>query len=85
MENKNERAMLSELIKANDSLKDTCAKLANLRYNIETKYKDTIPASAYKIILNSDVASEIVGFIAMMNMQAGNILECIKECSYARE
>ena len=26
MESKNERAMLSELIKANDSLKDTCTK-----------------------------------------------------------
>lgn len=73
----NERKMLSEMLEVNNSLKDACSKLANLRYNIEKKYKDTIPASAYRIISNSDIASEIAGLIAMINMQGDKYLECI--------
>lgn len=77
MESKNERKMLSEMIEVNDGLRALCTKLANLRSNIEKDYKDSIPANAYKIILNSTVSTEIIGFLTLLGMHADKYLECI--------
>ena len=75
MESKNERKMLSEMIEVNDGLRALCTKLANLRSNIEKDYKDSIPANAYKIILNSTVSTETIGFLTLLGMHADKYLE----------
>lgn len=73
----NERKMLGEMIEVNEGLKSVSTKLANLRNNIETCYKDNIASDAYRTILDSTVSTEIIGFLSLLNMQCDKYLESI--------